>query len=73
MSLPNTTAHISTSKVSQSTIAEQQQDESHTDTELELTPLQELETTIDRFKQQLSEDIDPLVISLFCHSPRKEL
>ena len=61
--LPNTTAHIFTSKVSQSTIAEQQQNKSHTDTKLELTPLQELEATIDRFKQQLTEGIDPLVIS----------
>ena len=61
--LPNYTAHISTSKISQSAIGEQQQDEFHTNTELELTPLQKLETTIDRFKQQLSENIDPLVIS----------
>ena len=50
-------------EVFQSTATEQQQDEFHTDKELELTPLQELEATIDRFKQQLSENIDPLVIS----------
>ena len=32
-------------------------------TESELSPLEELEATIDRFKQQLLDNIDPLVIS----------
>ena len=47
-------------EVFQSTATEQQQDKSQTGNP---TPLQELEATIDRFKQQLSENIDPLVIS----------
>ncbi len=56
---PNSVAY-SIPEVFQSTATEQQQDKSQTGNS---TPLQELEATIDRFKQQLSENIDPLVIS----------
>ena len=63
LQLPNSTVYLPASTVPQPVEAEQQKDESHIDKGLELTPLQELETTIDRFKQQLLEDIDPLVIS----------
>lgn len=63
LQLPNSTVYLPASTVPRPVEAEQQKDESHIDKGLELTPLQELETTIDRFKQQLLEDIDPLVIS----------
>ena len=56
LQLPNSTPHIS--------IIQQHQDEFQTDNKLkDLTPFQELETTIDCFKQQLLDNIDPLVIS----------
>ena len=62
--LSNPTAQISTSKTSQSTIVEQQQGKSQIDYELKnLTPFQELEVTINNFKQQLTEGVDPLIIS----------
>jgi len=66
LQLPNSTATAQTStlKASQFTNVEQQQDEPQINTKLEeLTPFQELEATIDSFKQQLKEGIDPLVIS----------
>lgn len=64
LQLPNSTAQTSTLKASQFTNVEQQQDEPQINTKLEeLTPFQELEATIDSFKQQLKEGIDPLVIS----------
>lgn len=63
LQLPNSTAQTSTLKASQSTNVEQQQDEPQINTKPELTPFQELEATIDRFRKQLTEDIDPLVIS----------
>lgn len=46
-------------------IVQKHQDESQTDTESEVTvtPFQELEATIEDFKQQLKKGIDPLVIS----------
>ncbi|NJL51034.1 MAG: hypothetical protein HC930_00420 [Hydrococcus sp. SU_1_0] len=63
LQLPNTTAQTFSPMTSQSTVTEQQQDESQINTKLGLTPFQELEATIDSFKQQLKEGIDPLVIS----------
>ena len=53
-------AYPSIPKVFQSTVTEQQQHKSQIGN---ITPLQELEATIDRFKQQLTEGVDPLAIS----------
>ena len=56
-------------KVFQSSVTEQQQDKSQINIEPvitvkpELNPLLELEATINNFKQQLTEGIEPLVIS----------
>lgn len=64
LQLPNTTAQTFSPMTSQSTVTEQQQDKSQINIELkELTLFQKLEATIDGFKQQLKEGIDPLVIS----------
>lgn len=64
LQLPND-GYTSTSKPSQFIIAEQHQDKSQIDTEPKVTAtsFQELEATIDNFKQQLKENVDPLVIS----------
>ena len=56
LQLPNSTPYTS--------IIQQHKDEFQIDNKLkDLTPFQELEITIDRFKQQLLDNIDPLVIS----------
>ncbi|WP_036488826.1 hypothetical protein [Myxosarcina sp. GI1] len=57
---PNSVAYPSIPKVFQSTVTEQQQHKSQIGN---ITPLQELEATVNRFKQQLTEGVDPLVIS----------
>ena len=64
----NSIAHTSTSKTSQLTVVEQQ-DKSQINIEPvitvkpELNPLQELEATIASYKQQLTEGVEPLVVS----------
>ena len=56
LQLPNSTPHTS--------IIQQHKDEFQIDNKLkDLTPFQELEATIDNFKQHLAEDVDSLVIS----------
>ncbi|MBE9048704.1 hypothetical protein IQ255_30740 [Pleurocapsales cyanobacterium LEGE 10410] len=63
LQLSNSIAHTSTSKTSQLIVVEQQ-DETLMEEEVKnLTPFQELEATIAHFKQQLTEGIEPLVIS----------
>ena len=64
LQLSDSIAHTSTSKTSQSIIIGQQQDEALIDYKLkDLTPFQQLKATIDDFKQQLTEGVEPLVVS----------
>ncbi|MBE9048074.1 hypothetical protein IQ255_27390 [Pleurocapsales cyanobacterium LEGE 10410] len=63
LQLSDSIAHTSTSKTSQLTVVEQQDKTPIEEEVKDLTPFQELEATIDNFKQQLTEGVEPLVIS----------